>query len=69
VGKSTVEDIRTGLPAAGKISPVADTWTPLNKLAFLAIVAYWISNRWQMEEAQVGFEPIRGSHMGLIWQG
>jgi len=40
LGKSTVDDIRTCLPAAGKISLAADTWTSPNKLAFLAIVAY-----------------------------
>jgi len=38
LGKSTVDDIGTCLPAAGKISLVADTWTSLNKLVFLAIV-------------------------------
>ena len=45
-GKSTVDDIRTGLPAAGKISLAADRWTSPNKLAILAIVAYWISDSW-----------------------
>ena len=33
LGKSTVDDIRTCLPAAGKISLAADTWTSPNKLA------------------------------------
>jgi len=40
LGKSTVDDIRTCLPAAGKISLAADTWPLLNNLAFLASVAY-----------------------------
>ena len=44
LGKSTVDDIRTCLPSAGNISLTADTWTSLNKPAFLAIVAYWISD-------------------------
>jgi len=42
LGKSTGDDIRTCLPAAGKISLAANTWTSANKLAFIAIVAYWI---------------------------
>ena len=58
-----MDDIRTCLTAAGKISLAADTWTSF-KLAFLAIVAYWISNSWQMEEVLIGFEEIRGSHTG-----
>jgi len=69
LGKSTVDDIRTCRPAAGKISLAADTWTSLNKLAFLAIVAYLISDSWQMEEVLIGFEGIRGSHMGANMAG
>jgi len=44
LGKFTVNDIRTCLPAAGKNSLAADTWTSQNKPAFWAIVAYWISD-------------------------
>jgi len=69
LGKSTVDDIRRCLPAAGMVSLAADTWTSPNKLVFLAIGAYWISDSWQMEEALIWFEEIRGSHTGLIWQG
>jgi len=64
LGQSTVDDIPTCLPAAGKISLAADTWTSPNQLAFLAIVAYWISDSWQMEEVLIGFKAIRGSHRG-----
>jgi len=66
---STVDDIRTCLPAAGKISLAADTWTSPNKLAFLAIVAYWISDSWQMEEVLVGQRKSGVLIQGLIWQG
>jgi len=69
LGKSTVHDIRTCLPAAGKIFLAADTWTSRNKLAFLAIVAYWISDSWQMEEVLIGFEEIRGSHTAANMAG
>jgi len=64
-----VDDIRTCLPAAGNISLAADTWTSPNKLAFLAIVAYWISDSWQMQEVLIGFEEIRGSHTGANMAG
>jgi len=67
--KSTVDDIRTCLPGAGKISLAADRWTLPNKLAFLAIVAYWISDSWQMEEVLIGFKEIRGSHTGANMAG
>jgi len=64
-----VDEIRTCLPAAGKISLAADTWTSPNKLAFLAIVPYWISNSWQMEVVLIVFEEIRSSHTGGNMEG
>jgi len=69
LGKSTVDDIRTCLPAAGKISLAADTWTSPNKLAFLAIVVYWISDSWQIEEVLIGSVEIWGSHRGANMAG
>jgi len=69
LGKSTVTDIRTCLPAAGKISLAAHTYTSPNKLAFLAIVTYWMSDRWQMEEVLIGLEDIRGAHTGSNMAG
>jgi len=64
-----VDDIRTCLPTTGKISLATNTWTSPNKLAFLAIVVYWISDSWQMEEVLRGFEEIRGSHTGANMAG
>jgi len=69
VRKSMVDDFPTGLPAAGKIFLAADTWTSPNHLAFLAIVAYWLSDSWQMEEVLIGFEETRGSHTGANMAG
>ena len=69
LGKSTVDDSRTFLPAVGEISLAADTWTLPNKLAFLAIVADWISDSWHMEEVLIGLEEIRGSHTGANMAG
>jgi len=68
-GKSTSDDIRTSLPAAGNISLAADTWTSPNKLGILAIVAYWILDSSQMEEVLIGFEAISGSHTGANMAG
>jgi len=67
--KSMVDDIQTCVPAAGGISLAADRWTSPNKLAFFAIVAYCISARWQIEEVLIGFEEMRGSHMGANMAG
>ena len=69
LGNSTVDEIRTGLPVDGRISLAADAWTSPNKLAFLAIVAYWVSDNWQMEEVLIGFEEIKGSHTGANMAG
>jgi hypothetical protein len=69
LGNSTVDDIQTGLPAEGKICLAADTWTSPNKLAFLAMVAYRISDSWQMEEVLIVFEQIKGSHTGANMAG
>ena len=59
-----VDDIRTCLPAAGKICQAANRWTLPNKLAFSAIVAYWISDSWQIGEVLIAFAEIWGSHTG-----
>ena len=64
LGVSTIDNIRADLPTEGRISLAADTWTSPNKRPFLAIVAYWISDSWQMEEVLIGFEEIKGSHTG-----
>jgi hypothetical protein len=64
-----VNDIRTGLPAEGKISLAADTWTSPNKLAVLASVADRISDSWKMEEVLIGFEEIKSSHTGANMAG
>ena len=69
LGMSAVADIWTCQPAAGNISLAADTWISLNKLGFLAIVANWISDSWQMEEVLIGSKEIRGSHPGANMAG
>jgi len=60
--KSTVDDIPTYLPGAGIIFLAADKWTLPTKLTFLAIVANWISDSWQIEDVLIWFEEIKASH-------
>ena len=59
-----VERIRNQIPPGVKISIAADTWTSLNKIAFLAVVGYWITDDWELREVLLGFEQIRGAHTG-----
>ena len=59
-----MERIRNQIPPGVKISIAADTWTSLNKIAFLAIVGYWITDDWELKEILLGFEQIRGAHTG-----
>jgi len=56
--------IKTEIPPNVKISIAADAWTSPNKLAFLAIVGYWITDDWEMKEVLLGFEQIHGAHTG-----
>ena len=58
-GKITAE-----IPPNVKISIAADAWTSPNKLAFLAIVGYWITDDWELKEVLLGFEQIHGAHTG-----
>ena len=62
--KEIVEKIRNQIPPGVKISIAADTWTSSNKIAFLAVVGYWITDDWELREVLLGFEQIRGAHIG-----
>lgn len=59
-----VERIRDEVPSGVKISIAADTWTSPNKIAFLAVVGYWITDDWELREVLLGFEQIHGAHTG-----
>src|SRR5205085_3579262 len=62
--KEIVERIRNQIPPGVKISIAADTWTSPNKIAFLAVVSYWITDDWELREVLLGFKQIRGAHTG-----
>ena len=59
-----VEKIKGEIPPGVKISIAADTWTSPNKIAFLAVVGYWITDDWELREVLLGFEQIHGAHTG-----
>ena len=65
LGNTTGDNLRKSLLLNARISLAADTWTSPNKLAFRAIVAYWVSDDWQMEKVLIGFEEIKGPHTGV----
>ena len=46
---------------SGKISIALDAWTPSNKLAFLAIKAYFIDKDWKLRSMLIGFGPATWS--------
>jgi hypothetical protein len=58
------ERIKTEIPPEVKVSIAADAWTSPNKIAFLAIVGYWITDNWELKEVLLGFEQIHGAHTG-----
>jgi hypothetical protein len=52
------------LPATRKVSLALDCWTSPNRLAFLAILAYFITDNWEYKEVLLAFHPLRGKHSG-----
>jgi hypothetical protein len=50
------------IPREVKISIAADAWTSPDKLAFLAVVACYITDDWELQEVLIGFEQIKGTH-------
>lgn len=60
----TQELLLQDLEKTTKISIALDGWSANNHLSFLAIKAYYITDRWQAKEKLLDFIPIRGSHTG-----
>jgi hypothetical protein len=58
------EKIRAEIPPNTKISIAVDAWTSPNKIAFLGVVGYWITDNWELREVLLGFEQIHGAHTG-----
>jgi len=59
-----VTEIKADIPHEVKVSIAADAWTSPNKLAFLAVLAYYITDNWELKEVLIGFEQIKGAHTG-----
>ena len=57
--------------APGKFSTTSDGWTADNtKGPFLGMMAHWIEvkdEKWKLCSEVVGFQPISGSIVGIIW--
>jgi hypothetical protein len=58
------EQIKEELRGIKKVSLALDGWTSPNKLAFLAIVVYYITPDWKYRHALIAFEQLSGSHSG-----
>jgi hypothetical protein len=58
------KDIVKDLEKVKKVSIAIDAWTSPNKLAFLAIIAYWIDENWNYKYTLIGFEQLFGEHNG-----
>jgi hypothetical protein len=52
------------LPSSRKISLALDCWTSPNRLAFLAILGYFITDGWEYKEVLLAFHPLVGKHSG-----
>jgi hypothetical protein len=52
------------LPSSRKISLALDCWTSPNRLAFLAILGYFITDNWEYKEVLLAFHPLVGKHSG-----
>ncbi len=53
-----------GLGPTTKVLLAIDCWTSPNQKAFVAIVAYYISESWKYKKVLLEFEPISGPHTG-----
>ena len=63
--KAVVSAIIADIPAGVKVSIAADAWTSPNKLAFLAVLGYYVTDDWELKEVLLGFEQIKGAHTGM----
>ena len=46
------------------MSLALDCWSSPNNLAFLAITAHLVTNKWEYKEILIGFKHVSGSHTG-----
>jgi hypothetical protein len=62
--ESATEAFLSDLGNRTKVSLVIDCWSSPNKIAFIAIVGYYILVEWKYKEVLLAFEPLTGAHMG-----
>ncbi len=53
-----------GLGEHTKVFIAVDCWTSPKSYAFVAVVCYYVSEKWEYKEVLIGFEPDLGSHRG-----
>jgi hypothetical protein len=58
------ESTKQSIPQNRKVSLALDAWTSPNKIAFLAIIAYWIDSKWVSQSQLIGFEHLEERHTG-----
>lgn len=51
-------------PDPVKVAIVLDCWSAPHREGYIAIKAYWITEKWTLAEALIGFEPCYGKHSG-----
>jgi hypothetical protein len=62
--KTAKASLLNDLNKTTKISIALDAWTANNHLSFLAIKAYYVNNKWKLQDKLLDFVPLRGSHTG-----
>jgi hypothetical protein len=60
--KAVVSTIIADNPTGVKVSIAADAWTFPSKLAFIAVLGYYVTNEWELKKVFMGFEQIKGAH-------
>jgi len=53
-----VDAITKQLPTRNKVSLALDGWTSTNKLAIMAVIAYYKDHNWAMREVQLAFDEV-----------
>ncbi|CAE7121114.1 unnamed protein product [Rhizoctonia solani] len=60
--RQNLKSYLTSIP--GLLAIACDAWTSSNRIAFLAITASWITDRWEREETLIDFRELHGAHTG-----
>lgn len=58
------ETIKSRIPENRKISIALDAWTSPNRISFVAILAYWMDDKLDLQKYLIGFEQLIEHHTG-----